>query len=62
MEAPWMDFDSTWTEPFKLEFCLPERNEATIAVSTDERRIYLYEDESGNGDIYYSDFYNVQIQ
>lgn len=54
----YMDFDSTWTEPYRLEFCLPERNEATVSVSTDERRIYLYEDETGNGDIYYSDFYN----
>jgi hypothetical protein len=50
--------DSTWMEPKKLEFCLPKRNEATIAVSTDERRIYLYDDSTGSGDIYYTDFYN----
>ncbi len=49
--------DSTWMTPKMLEFCLPKRNEATSAVSTDERRIYLYEDSTGSGDIYYSDFY-----
>lgn len=54
----YMDFDSSWIDPTRLDFCLPKRNEATIAVSTDERRIYLYEDSTGAGDIYYSDFYS----
>ena len=49
--------DSTWTEPIKLDFCLPKRNEATMALSLNERRIYLYEDSTGNGDIFYTDFY-----
>lgn len=57
----YMDFDSSWMEPLKLEFCDPKRNEATIAVSTDERRIYLYEDSTGNGDIYYTDFYSAKF-
>ncbi len=49
--------DSVWMTPKRLEFCIPKRNEATIAVSMDERKIYLYEDSTGNGDIYYTDFY-----
>ena len=53
----YMNIDSTWTKPVRLDFCVPKRNEATIAVSTDERRIYLYEDSTGSGDIYYTDFY-----
>lgn len=52
----YLDFDSTWMEPVKLEFCDPEQNEATIAVSSDERKIYVYQDITGGGDIYYSDF------
>src|SRR5690606_26222092 len=32
--------------------------EATISVSSDERRIYIYQDAAGGGDIYYSDFTN----
>ncbi|MBX2950499.1 MAG: PD40 domain-containing protein [Crocinitomicaceae bacterium] len=54
----YLEVDNTWTAPMLLDFCLPERNEATIAISTDEKRVYLYEDQTGNGDIYYSDFYN----
>ncbi len=49
--------DSVWMKSIKLAFCIPKRNEATIAVSTDERKIYLYEDSTGNGDIFYTDFY-----
>lgn len=49
-------FDDDWQEPFIMEFCKPELNEATVAVSADERRIYIYKDEVGDGDIFYSDF------
>lgn len=52
----YKDNDGNWTAPQMMEFCLPEKNEATVAVSTDERRIYVYKDETGDGDIYYSDF------
>lgn len=48
--------EGNWKEPRLMEFCKPEENEATVAVSTDERRIYAYKDETGNGDIYFSDF------
>ena len=57
----YLDYDLTWTAAMKLDFCLPKRNEATIAVSSDERRIYLYEDSTGSGDIYYSDFYAAKF-
>ncbi|MFK7785269.1 MAG: OmpA family protein [Crocinitomicaceae bacterium] len=52
----YLDFDGEWTSPEKLAFCEHEYNEATIAVSSDEKQIYVYEDVSGGGDIYYSDF------
>lgn len=58
----YLDFDSTWTDPIRLEFCEPKRNEASISVSSDERMIYLYEDSTGNGDIYYTDFYHAKFQ
>lgn len=51
----YADFDGTWTAPTRLEFCIDSLNEATISVSADERRIFVYEDRSGGGDIYYSD-------
>ena len=52
----YLDFDGEWTSPEKLAFCQNEYNEATIAVSSDEKQIYVYEDKTGGGDIYYSDF------
>lgn len=57
----YKDNDGNWTTPQIMEFCLPEKNEATVAVSTDERRIYVYKDDTGNGDIYYSDFQASQF-
>ena len=57
----YLNSDSVWMEPKRLEFCLPKRNEATLAVSMDERKIYLYEDSTGNGDIYYTDFYSSKF-
>lgn len=45
-----------WQSPELIDFCMPERNEATVAVSTDERNIYIYKDDQGNGDIFYSEF------
>lgn len=58
----YRDFDSTWMEPIRLEFCDPLQNEATIAVSPDERRVYAYMDTQGNGDIFYSDFSTNKFQ
>lgn len=50
----YIDFDNNWTEPIKLDFCVDSLNEATISVSADERKIYVYEDSKGGGDIFYS--------
>ncbi len=58
----YMDFDSSWVNATRLGFCKPERNEATIAVSTDERRLFLYQDNSGFGDIFFTDFYANKFQ
>lgn len=50
------DNGADWQKPELIDFCLPERNEATVAVSTDERNIYIYKDDRGNGDIFFSEF------
>lgn len=52
----YQDFEGNWTSPEKLAFCENNYNEATIAVSSDERKIFVYQDITGGGDIYYSDF------
>ena len=58
----YLDFDSSWTEPLRLAFCEPKRNEASISMSSDERKIYLYQDTTGNGDIFTTDFYLAKFQ
>src|SRR5574343_163565 len=52
------ELNSNWTAPERLSFCDGKLNEATVTISSDERRIYTYEDRTGYGDIYYSDFQN----
>ncbi|MEJ6776298.1 MAG: hypothetical protein QNK85_03105 [Crocinitomicaceae bacterium] len=58
----YLDFDSSWTKPEKLDFCRPEKNEASISMSSDERKIYLYEDSTGSGDIVTADFFHAKFQ
>lgn len=53
---------NTWTAPEKLAFCDAQLNEASISVSGDEKRIYIYQDYTGGGDIYYSDFTNNEFE
>ncbi|MBU3661209.1 MAG: hypothetical protein FGM14_15155 [Flavobacteriales bacterium] len=48
--------DQTWNPPYRLSMNRPQSNESTVSVSIDERRIYLYNDKNGIGDIYYTDF------
>lgn len=54
----YLDSTDNWTTPSRLNFCINSSNEATVAVNTDERRVYTYKDITGGGDIYYSDFSN----
>jgi tetratricopeptide (TPR) repeat protein len=52
----YIDEEQKWSKPSRLSFCEGRLNEASVTVSSDERMIYTYEDRTGNGDIYYSDF------
>lgn len=58
----YKDFDGAWMTPVRMEFCDSLQYEATLAVSPDERRIYVYQDTKGNGDIFYSDFSTNRFQ
>ncbi len=51
----YLDSTDNWMAPVRLNFCTAEHNEATVAVNVDERKIYTYNDDSGNGDIYFTD-------
>jgi outer membrane protein OmpA-like peptidoglycan-associated protein len=48
--------DEKWSPSKILAFCKPDQNEASVSVSIDERRVYVYNDASGGGDIYYSNY------
>jgi outer membrane protein OmpA-like peptidoglycan-associated protein/tetratricopeptide (TPR) repeat protein len=50
--------DNEWQNTNRMSMCKPNFNEATVSVSIDERRVYTYNDKSGLGDIYYSDYLN----
>jgi len=52
----YSDEKGSWTAPKKMDFCDAQRNEATVAVSSDEKRIYVYQDNTGAGDLFFSDF------
>jgi outer membrane protein OmpA-like peptidoglycan-associated protein len=58
----YLDIDGTFSDPEKLSFCDGKTNEATVTVSSDERRVYTYQDTKGNGDLYFSDFKNNSFQ
>ena len=50
----YKDNDGNWTTPKMLDFCKADNNDATVAVSNDGRKIYVYDGDIGNGDILYS--------
>lgn len=52
----YLDSNNNWMAPQRLSFCKSETFEATVAVNMDERRVYVYKDDTGEGDIYFSDF------
>ena len=53
-----LDGENDWHSTKRMSMCKPNINEATVSVSIDERRVYTYNDKSGLGDIYYSDYLN----
>lgn len=54
--------DQKWMPPSRLSFCDAGMNESSLSVSTDERRIYVYSDNVGNGDIFFSDFNDNKLR
>lgn len=56
------DKNGTWSNGNRLDFCQAQNNEASIGVSVNERYIYIYQDSTGSGDIYYSDLYSQTFE
>ncbi len=56
------DGSGGWSKPKRMEFCGPEINEATVAVSADERKVFAYQDITGGGDLFSSVFADNKFQ
>jgi outer membrane protein OmpA-like peptidoglycan-associated protein len=56
------DKNGIWSNGNRLDFCKAQNNEASIGVSVNERYIYIYQDSTGSGDIYYSDLYSQTFE
>jgi len=51
-----------WTKPKRLDLGSPIFNEATVAVSADERKVFVYQDLSGGGDLFVSNVVDGKFQ
>lgn len=58
----YKDDNGTWSTPEMLDFCTPDRNYAMVSVSKDERQVFTYNDNSGNGDIFVSNYRKGEFQ
>jgi len=54
----YKDENGAWLAPERMSFCIEDQNEASVSVSPSERKIYVYQDIIGNGDLFYSEFKN----
>lgn len=45
-----------WNSLNRMGMSNPQMNEVSVSVSADERRVYIYNDKSGIGDIFLSDY------
>lgn len=55
------DANNNWIDPIKLDLSKPQINEASVSISLDERKIYLYKDSSGLGDIFITEYSDDQF-
>ena len=54
--------DQIWSKPERWSNCSGENNEACVALTWDERKIFTYNDRTGQGDIYYSEYQQGEFQ
>ncbi|MGV6861732.1 MAG: hypothetical protein ACWA41_08155 [Putridiphycobacter sp.] len=51
-----------WTNPKYLEFCKATQNDASVSLSYNGEEIFVYQGNTGNGDIYYSDMGDLNFE
>ena len=58
----YKDKNGEWSTPKLIDFSEIDRNEATIGLSSDGLRLLVYLDETGKGDIYYSEYSDTAFE
>lgn len=58
----YIDENRNFSEPEMLDFAQARINEASVSISSDEKKIYVYKDQDGWGDLYYSDFKHQKFE
>lgn len=51
-----------WSDSDYLPFCEATQNEASVSLSLDGNKIFVYQGGNGNGDIYYSDLDEISFE
>ncbi len=54
--------DKSWSSPTRLDFCDRQQNEASVSISSSDKRIYVYQDKYGNGNLFYSELKNNRFK
>lgn len=55
----YKDKNGNWMEPRPIDFSRVNRNEASITTSADGQKVYVYQDDDGDGNIYVSEVYDT---
>ncbi len=54
-------YNYDWSEPKRLEMCDPFVNEASVSLTANMNRLFVYSDSVGNGNIFFSEFSKDQF-
>ncbi|MBW7867252.1 MAG: PD40 domain-containing protein [Brumimicrobium sp.] len=54
--------DGVWNDPKMMNFCKANMNESAVSTSNGSDTIYYYNDNVGNGDLYFGIFKNEQLE
>lgn len=52
----YLSRDEKWSDPVKLDMCRPLANEASVSLTANMDRLFVYSDSIGNGNIFFSEF------
>ena len=51
-----LDNDNNWTEPKRLSLCTAYKNEASVSLTSNMNKLFVYSDSEGNGNLFSSNY------